>query len=281
MIYTIQQEGKHQFLHTLSQNTTRGLLGKALRGEWPSGKPPFGYKVEKTPRDRGVSTRLVLADDVETSLVVRMFDECDAGATLRGLRDQLNAEGKNPRTGSAWSEKSIRHILRTPLYTGDFVWPRNSYGRYSRVRNGQVSSEKGDIGEQIIIRDNHPSLIDRDQFERVGKKWEENRKATTPHINGGGFLLTGLLYCKNCGHKMYGITDRSGKTPRIYYRCSGANHYGESVCSTNNVPQDKLLSDVVEAIQTWATDPDTVAGFDGVLDGLVQEATSVDATLRR
>lgn len=48
VVYTIKQEGKHQFLRDLSANTTRGLLAKAKRGEWVQGKPPYGYAVKTT-----------------------------------------------------------------------------------------------------------------------------------------------------------------------------------------------------------------------------------------
>ena len=56
VIYTIKQEGKHQFLRDLSRNVLRGRLAAALRGDW-LGKTPFGYVIE--------NKRLILGDPAD------------------------------------------------------------------------------------------------------------------------------------------------------------------------------------------------------------------------
>jgi site-specific DNA recombinase len=276
MIFSIQTEAKHQFLVDLSRNTTRGELGKAMTGQWVSGPTPFGYASQAGRDENGKLThRLVLGDEGHVALVIRIFDAYDGGASLRGIRDQLNSEGKNPRTGNLWHENSIKHILTNPLYTGDYIWPRASYGRYHRVRDGAISREKGEIGEQIILPDNHPAVISREQFQRVAERLKQNRKSTTPLRNGGNYLLTGLLYCKNCGSKMYGFTNPKG--PYQYYRCSGNTHYGQAKCGVNNVRQDELLGEVCSALEAWASDPKSLTQLDGDVADLSQQSTSRDS----
>jgi site-specific DNA recombinase len=261
LIYNVQQEGKHQFLHDLSRNTTRGLVAKAQRGEWVSGPVPLGYKV--------VDKRLALSSQAETELVIRIFDLYDAaGLSIRGVRDAMQKRGRNP-WGRLWSETIIREILSRPVYCGDFIWPKESTGKYTTAAQS--------LTEKIEIRDNHPAIISREQFDRVQRRLKESRGGRTPIKNGGDYLLSGLLYCKNCGRKMYGWRNSTNKNKAIYYRCNGHSQLGKAFCDINQISQNELLDEVLTAIESWASNPDTRAMVESEIAGLVEDATSGDS----
>jgi site-specific DNA recombinase len=207
-----------------------------------------------------------VSDKAEVEAVLKIFDGYDAGGmSLRRLRDHLNAKGRNPRTGSLWSEISLKHILSNPAYTGDFIWPHRSLGKYTRVVDK--------LPEPVVIRNNHPALISREQFDHVQRKMKTNRRFTTPLNGGGKYLLSGLLYCQNCGRKMYGWTNQGYE----YYKCSGHTRFGKSLCGLNSVRQDEILGEVVSVLESWADNPATLAQIDADLAALVQQATSRDS----
>lgn len=259
MIYSIQQEGKYQYLLDLGRNVTRGKISKAQRGEWTGGTPPLGF-LKNSETDK-----LILGETSNVSLVQEMFDLYDRGFGLRAICHKLNTEERlNPKTGNHWYASTVRGILTTPQFTGDHVYPLTVRGKYYHFKNGEVTKRVGDIasqkvdGTQIIIPDNHPAIIERELYERVNEKLAVRKKMTTPHANGGGFYFTGMIYCKSCGSRMHARTNvRNGKG-YVYYFCSGYLEHGPSFCNTNQVKQEEIMDEVLMMLENWVNDPVTL-----------------------
>lgn len=267
MTYSLMQEGKHQYLVDHSRNVTRGLAAKAQRGEWHGGLTPMGYVLNAETQ------KLELGDPDEISIVLKMFDWYDRGVSLRSIVDRLNKDGRNPRTGRHWCHNTVRSILTKPHVTGDYVWPLTSQGKYHCVRDGAVTHDVGETGERIFIADNHPKIVDRDLFDRVAARLTANRKLTTPIKSGGGFYLTGILFCAHCGSPMRGRTQTIKGNSNVYYMCSGHQRRGKSFCGFNNVRQDVLMAEVMTHLEEWATSPDTLNGFDEKLRKLIAQSS--------
>ena len=110
LIYTVQQEGKHQYLIDLSRNVLRGKVASARDGRSAS-NPPCGYDrqfcdehgkpacrikyAEKFRRPKGWTVRFVLSEDTALVDVVRWiwrtFAETDWGVTT--IARDLNRRG--------------------------------------------------------------------------------------------------------------------------------------------------------------------------------------------
>jgi site-specific DNA recombinase len=157
-------------------------------------------------------------------------------------------------------------MLSRPVYYGDFVWPKESTGKYSTAAQS--------LTEKIEIRDNHPAIISREQFDRVQLRLKSSRTDRTPVRNGGDFLLSGLLFCQNCGRPMYGWRNNSNKKKNIYYRCTGHEKFGPALCDRNQISQNELLDEVLTALESWSSNPETRAIVESELAGLVEDATS-------
>ena len=83
IVYGVQQEAKHAYLRDLSRNATRGLIARAMRGEWVAGgNPPMGYALR--------NHRPALGDSAVVELIRRIYREYLAGGSLQGLAKQLN-----------------------------------------------------------------------------------------------------------------------------------------------------------------------------------------------
>ncbi|MGE4002642.1 MAG: recombinase family protein [Planctomycetaceae bacterium] len=248
LMYSIRQEGKHQFLRDLARNVMRGRLAAAKAGRWMP-KAPFGYR-------KTADLQLEIGDAEEVATVRRIFGEYLAGHSVRGICARLNGEGIRSPLGRDWQPASIASTLSNVAYAGDFRWNRERAGKYIGILGGEVAGavEPGiaDESEWIVHRDHHPALVDRETFDAVQRRLTEQRTRTTPHKRGGGFLFTGIIRCGKCGGAMSGL-----KTPsRVRYSCVRTK-YSDS-CDNNTVGQDQLTDIVLAELQRRFLSGDTL-----------------------
>jgi hypothetical protein len=112
----------------------------------------------------------------------------------------LNNEGLRTNRNKPWSKTIVYYILSNEIYIGTLVWGK---------------AKLGDSSDTIRIENNHPSLVERDVFEKVqciiGKR---NIRVTHPRTANSDYLLGGLLFCEKCGATMLGsaatITQSAG-----------------------------------------------------------------------
>ncbi len=244
MLYSIKQEGKHQFLRDLSRNVLRGKLASAKRGEW-QGRAPFGYRVE--------NKRLVFGDAEDVQTVRDIFASYLGGDSLRAIARHLNAAGKT-RDGKPWIPSTIKRMLCRKTYTGWYRWNDERNGKYHSVADGNVVSPQNNSNpdDWIVIPDNHPAIVDQQTFDAVQRRLSQRQRRTTPHPNGGKFLLTGLLRCGKCGGRMFGTIP--SKTHTACYVCQ--TEHATGACDRNMAKQDELLKHVIDAVVDRFTDPD-------------------------
>jgi site-specific DNA recombinase len=140
-MYSLKQEGKHQFLRDLSRNVSRGQISNAQKGLLCGQAAPYGYdrmlidersehrqrirNGEVFAKPRGWRTTLVPSDDALKVATVRWLFQtyADTDTGLRSLADQLNAQGVPGPTGGAWFAASIKEIFKNEKYVGTFACP--------------------------------------------------------------------------------------------------------------------------------------------------------------
>jgi site-specific DNA recombinase len=102
LLFTIQQEGKHQFLRDLARNVTRGHATKAKDGRWQGGRAPFANRVSEG--------RLVLGDPAEVEAARAMFEDYASGAwSLSKIAYRLAG-----RFGRKWTRLPCITCSRSP-----------------------------------------------------------------------------------------------------------------------------------------------------------------------
>ena len=107
VMYSLKQEGKHQFLRDLSRNTSRGQISNAQQGRLCGQAAPYGFdrmlvdergehkqrvrNGEQVAKPRSWRTTLVPSDDaVKVSTIRWLFQTyADTDTGLRRLADQL------------------------------------------------------------------------------------------------------------------------------------------------------------------------------------------------
>ncbi len=165
---------------------------------------------------------------------------------------------------------TIRELLVNPVYTGDIVWNRLTFGKFFRLSDGQTAARHGLPGngpehnpeeDWILVPDSHEPLVSRELFTQARAIREKRRDklGIETYRNGQGskstFLLTGLIVCAHCGHNWQGYSTRKGKPKKdgeiiknYYYTCGGYVTKGNTVCIRSIIPQAEIEDWVLEQI---------------------------------
>jgi len=265
MMYSITQEGKHQFLVDLSRNVLRGKVNSAKNGKC-SNNPPCGYDRvfydesgnlvcrvkygEKFKRPKDWSVRFVLSEDSDLVNIVRWIFQtyADSDTAMTWIVADLNRRGIKTPNGKAWSMQTVQNILTNRVYTGACVFGRNRYGKYHHLNNGDATKGKARQrkGDPIVKEGIHEALIDHETFDRIQRKMD-SRRETHSKPRYGRYILSGLLRCGRCGGTLAGKGYHKGNIPR-YYACVTAQ-VRPGVCARYQIPQMALENYILGAIE--------------------------------
>jgi len=175
----------------LSQKIRRGQHDNALKCKNNGGNIPVGY----TLGGDGVLT----PDTLLVPIVQEIFIQYDSGKSMMQICDWINGQGIRTRHGKKYTVGGISTILHNRKYVGEY--------KYS----------------DVVIPNGIPAIIDKDLFERVQHRLEQNKKAPARAKAEEAYLLTTKLFCGKCGRLMAGESGtNSKKITYHYYKCSGA-----------------------------------------------------------
>ena len=98
----------------------------------------------------------------------------------------------------------------------------------------------------MIFKDVHEPIIDRDTFEQVQKKIvrKPKRRAPKPQ-NGEKSIFSDLLYCADCGHKLWYHINTINKNI-CYFSCSNYVKDYRGTCSTRHYVRADAIEQVVK-----------------------------------
>ncbi len=245
---------------------------RAAEGFRVGGFAPYGYKrllmssdgtpirvLEHGERKAEKSERVMLTrgDPDEIELVRRIFKMKAAGSSIREIVEWLNSNGipapsaKMPtytrNTPGKWGLNGIQKMLCNRVYRGDLVYNKQVRGSWAKFEAPGVNwREKKEL---VVCPNACEPLVDMDTFDkaqstrsrrgtpRKGRSWKESP-----------YLLTGLIYCANCGYKHHGHVHRRNGSSYHYYEDSGFNLHGKSVCSQSMIPKEGLEQFVLEQV---------------------------------
>jgi site-specific DNA recombinase len=283
LMFNIKQDmAKAMYVKSLSRNVTRSCVERAKKGRWTGGRRPHGYTL-------GPDGRLAVGDPAAAEAVRWLFAHyAGRDTSLLLMAEALEARGAPPpcpsRRGQTprWTRYNVYEILHNPIYTGDLYYNRRHYGKYHRVRNGQVvhckaaRTKSGRLrwchnpGEDVIVVENaHPALVDRETFALVQQKLATHKPRFKPGTTRRRFdwIFSGLAFCADCDRPLWGLVaqrDKESKDGTRHYEwrkyvCSSCLTKGRKGCSFNGVHEDVLLARVADAIRDHFADPSRAA----------------------
>ncbi len=215
----------------LGEEVTRGMRESASRGFYLSSKPPYGYRKIRV-RDGGKErTKLEINPD-EAPVATSIFSDISSGKGLTEIVKGLNSKGVRGPKGIGWGKTGLYSILSNEIYTGTFIWGRNS-------KRGL---------ESIRVEGACPIIIDRETFNMVHNLLKDRAPVKIhPKRASSRFLLSGLACCGYCGKALIGQDAKSGKFS--YYVCGTLGKKGAGSCPSRYLNSTKFKGLVIDKIK--------------------------------
>ena len=241
------------------------MRAKGNAGEHLCTNPPYGYM--KSPDNK----KQWIVDEEAAAVVKRIFDLCVAGKGPMQIAKILTADkvltvkayyakrdGKTmPDNLYRWDYKSISGILERPEYTGCTV----NFKTYSKSH--KLKKRLQNTPENYRIFPNTQSaIIEEKVFERVQELRANKRRPTKTGRQG---LFSGLLYCADCGEKLYFCTTNSFSPKQEHYVCSNYKS-NTGTCSAHFIREETLTLFVRQRIfDVTAMFFDDIQGFQNMV----------------
>lgn len=173
-----------------SERVSATMISRATNGQWNGGRVPYGYNWDSENQEFSFN-------EDEYNIAKMIHDLYETERSLVRESRILNSKGYRTRAGNEWNPVSLHIILRSVFYCGDY--------RYNVLKEGDRQKVK-DESEWVTVEDHHPSIVSREQKERIISILDANSRINKKKNNykSGKYshIFTGLCYCGSCGSPM-------------------------------------------------------------------------------
>ena len=205
-----------------------------------------------------------LVDEETSEVVRRIFRLAASGLGVQHIAETLHREHiERPaaymhRKGYAdhefreslnrpydWNASTVSAMLKRPEYLGHSVC-----FRYTNISYKTKQQRINDPSDWIILENTHEPIVDRELFDLAQRN---RRTVRRDGKSGKPNVLTGLVFCADCGQKMYNHRKGSEYDPSTglyksdYYGCSTYNltRYVTGRSCTSHAIQTKALRTLI------------------------------------
>ncbi len=246
---------KNWFNEFYARDTSRKIRAvqkaKGERGVPLTVNVPYGYV--KDPEDK----RMWIVDEEAAAVVRRIFEMCMEGRGPQQIANQLKADKvltptaykkrKGMKTPQAapenpygWCDSSVVNILERREYTGCTV----NFKTYSNSIWDKKQRENP-VEKQAIFESTHEAIISDDVFKRVQEIRQHRHRKTR---SGRSSMFSGLVFCSDCGEKLYYGATNNYRTEGAFFDCSLHWKYKEK-CPTHYIRESILERMVLKHMQ--------------------------------
>ena len=219
---------------------------KGERGVPLTTNVPYGYvKDPENPKHW-------IIDPEAAKVVKRIFELCMEGRGPSQIANQLKAEkvltptayhkghGRNPTNAvpenpRGWNSSTVVHLLERREYTGctvNFKTYTNSIWDKKKRHNSEE--------DMAIFYDTHEAIVSEEVFEKVQQIREQRHRKTK---TGRTSMFSGLVFCSDCGEKLYYGATNNYKPEGAFFECSLHWKHKEK-CSAHFI-REKVLNHLV------------------------------------
>lgn len=210
----------------LREKIIRGMRESAYKCQFNGSGLALGFSVDKEHKYH---------IHLEESKIVHLFfDMYDDGNTVADILRYAKSRGLKTKHGKEFTHFGITRILRNRQYIGEYRW------------------------YDIIIPDGMPRIISDEQFERVNREMDKNKKAPA-RARGENvlFLLTGKIFCGLCKGTMVGDSG-TGKSGNKFYYYSCRAKKALHTCKKKSVNKEWLEREIVRLTASVVLQDDVI-----------------------
>ena len=227
------------------------VRAKGNAGKHISYLPPLGYM--KDPEDK----EKWIVEHIGASIVKEIFALCLKGygptqiariLTERGIdtpvvhfhKYKLPTSLKLREDSNIWNAKTIACILENMEYLGhtvNFRYYKKSYKSKKKYENPR--------DKWVIFENTQEAIIDQETFDTVQRIRDGRRRPTEM---GEMNILSGMLYCADCGEKMY-LCRCTTMNQKEYFNCSTYRKKKKKYCTSHQITAHAALALIKNDIQ--------------------------------
>lgn len=246
---------KNWFNEFYARDTSRKIRAvqkaKGERGVPLTTNVPYGYV--KDPEN----PRRWVVDPVAADVVKRIFSMCMEGRGPMQIANQLKSDkvltptayralqgiktpNKKPEDPCDWHSSTIVAILERREYTGCTV-------NFKTYTNSIWDKKQRDnpLEKQAIFPNTHEAIIEEAVFEKVQQVRQQRHRKTRA---GRSSIFSGLVYCADCGEKLYYGATNNYRTEGAFFDCS-LHWKHKDKCGTHYIRETVLSHIVLKHIQ--------------------------------
>lgn len=242
---------------------TSKKIRAVFKAKGESGKPlctipPYGYKKDSEDKNHWI------VDEPAAEIVRQIFQLCIEGYGPSQIAKKLEHDkvltpsayfkeiGLYPtapttETPYAWVPRTVADILDRQEYLGhtiNFKTRKKSYKLKKTIKN--------DPSEWHIFKNTHEAIIDEDTFQTV-KRIRDGRRRPTPL--GEMPVLSGMVFCADCGSKLYQVRGKGWSHDKEYMVCANYRKRGKHTCTSHqirNVDIENVLLYMIQQVTAFA-----------------------------
>ena len=266
------------YLKDTSKKIRKIVKAKKEKGQFLGWKAVYGYK--KDPNDK----HKIIIDEEVRPIIERMFNLALDGKSPRQIANIFSDEhiptpsvyanlnrGMRSTAYELWCPRTIEEMLINQTYIGNLTQGRRKKLGYKSKKEIRTPKE-----EWIIVENTHEAIIDKKVFDTVQELLKKNKnKANGKNVQ----LLSGFMFCKECGHAI-GI-NKSSDGKRKYCCCTYyISHSKYGLCTPHSCNYNKLENAILEEIRSMCNQYVDNATFESKIDE-VKKRNSIKINLQK
>lgn len=216
-----------------SERVTSTMISRANNGLWNGGRIPYGYNYNPETHEFSIN-------ESEKTVVLLIHDMYEKERSLVRIARELNEKGYRSRAGNLWSPISLRIILKSVFYCGDYV--------YNVLKEGNRQKIK-DKSEWITVENHHQGIISKKQKNniiailesRYKLRKQRNTYVSLKHVH----IFGGLLYCASCGSPLGSTPGNIKRDNWSYSKYNCPTRRKSSTLCTNKGTSDPIVGEFI------------------------------------
>jgi site-specific DNA recombinase len=228
----------------LSREVRKGMNENAMKGLHTGGLPPLGYDVDP-------ETKKLIINEKEADAVRLIFQMFNEGNGYIQIIKELNRQGYKTKTGITFGKNSLHNIIRNEKYIGVYIFNKLVATDMDGKRNGNAYKPDDEI---IRIEDAVPAIINKEEFEMAKRKIEKRKGFRACNNAKEVYLLSGKIYCGECGHVYAGNKKMTGRNKKLHvtYRCTGRQM--KRICPNKEIRREYIETYVFDMLAQYVFD---------------------------
>ena len=192
---------------------------------------------------------------IEAPIVKDMFERYKNGEKAKSIVNRLNDMGIHNKSGAKFTVNSFAKIIRNSKYMGVVI------------SNGQTYNN--------IV----PALVDEQTFKACNDIMDNQRHKQKSVQDHSPYILSGKLFCGNCGTLMT-AEDGTSHTGKVYhyYKCFNRKVRKEQ-CNKANITKEKLEDLVFGKTVEYVLQPSIIDKLAAAVTGKFNESLQKSDTL--